>query len=474
MGNAGIRLTLLLLGVLLSAEAGSPGRMDARDMRPPNLILILADDLGYGDLGCFGSREHRTPHLDRMAQEGIRLTGFYSTSGVCTPSRASLMTGCYPRRVNMHEDAEQRWVLFPGSPKGLNPQEVTIAELLKKAGYATAAIGKWHLGDQPEFLPTKQGFDLYFGLPYSNDLGKGNKNYNFPPLPLLRGEKVIEVEPDQAQLTKRYTTEAVRFITDHRDTLFFLFLSHTMPHVPVAASQEFAGKSADGVYGDAIAELDWSVGEIVGTLARLGIDRQTLVLFTSDNGAERRRVKSSGPLAGSKGTTREGGMRVPCIVRWPGRLSAGRVCDELTSTLDLLPTFGRLAGARTPSDRIIDGLNIWPVLVSGARSPREALFYYARDELQAVRAGKWKLHVARKVEFPILEDGAADLPLRLYDLSKDPGEKTNVAGRHPDVVKRLTALLEKARDDLGDGARQGANQRPAGRVERPSFLTPSQ
>ena len=223
MRKTGLRLTLLVIGILLYAEAGSPGRVNARDNRPPNLILILADDMGYGDLGCFGSRDHRTPHLDRMAQEGIRLTSFYSTSGVCSPSRASLMTGCYPRRVNMHEDAEQRWVLFPGSARGLNPQEVTIAEVLKEAGYVTAAIGKWHLGDQPEFLPTKQGFDLYFGLPYSNDLGTGNKNYNFPPLPLLRGEKVIEVEPDQAQLTKRYTAEAVRFITDHRDEHFSSF-----------------------------------------------------------------------------------------------------------------------------------------------------------------------------------------------------------------------------------------------------------
>ena len=435
------------------------------------MILILADDMGYGDLGCFGSQKHRTPHLDRMADEGIRLTSFYSTSGVCTPSRASLMTGCYPRRVSMHQDADQRWVLFPGSATGLNPDEVTIAEVLKQKGYATATIGKWHLGDQPEFLPTRQGFDFYFGLPYSNDLGKGNKNFNFPPLPLMNGEKVIEVEPDQAQLTRRYTAEAIRFIQDHSNERFLLFFSHTMPHVPVAASPQFAGKSANGRYGDAIEEIDWSVGEILKTLQKLGIDGQSMVIFTSDNGPERSRVGSTAPLRGAKGTTREGGMRVPCVVRWPGRIPAGRTSEEVTSALDLLPTLARLAGARAPSDRIIDGLDIWPVLSSDARSPRKAFFYYARDELQAVRAGKWKLHVPRKVQFPVVEDGVTELPLRLYDLSKDPGERTNLSSKYPMIVKRLTALLQGARDDLGDGPRQGANQRPAGRVEHPAFLT---
>ena len=286
------------LGFCCVWRAAVPTEWTRRDDRPPNFILILADDMGYGDLGCFGSQKHRTPHLDRMADEGIRLTSFYSTSGVCTPSRASLMTGCYPRRVSMHQDADQRWVLFPGSATGLNPDEVTIAEVLKQKGYATATIGKWHLGDQPEFLPTRQGFDFYFGLPYSNDLGKGNKNFNFPPLPLMNGEKVIEVEPDQAQLTRRYTAEAIRFIQDHRNERFLLFFSHTMPHVPVAASPQFAGKSANGRYGDAIEEIDWSVGEILKTLQKLGIDGQSMVIFTSDNGPERSRVGSTALLRG--------------------------------------------------------------------------------------------------------------------------------------------------------------------------------
>ncbi|MFB3902373.1 MAG: sulfatase-like hydrolase/transferase [Acidobacteriota bacterium] len=469
-------LSVLLTGLLLFVASTGSTRSTSRgrDPRPPNLIIILADDMGYGDVGCFGATRHRTPHLDRMAAEGIRLTSFYSASGVCSPSRASLMTGCYPRRVNLHQDEEQRWVLFPGSSTGLNPAEVTIAEVLKQAGYATAAIGKWHLGDQPEFLPTRQGFDSYFGLPYSNDMWIGNKRQSFPPLPLLRGETVIEEEPEQALLTKRYTEEAIRFIENHRDRPFFLYLAHTMPHVPVAASPPFAGKSANGAYGDAIEELDWSVGEIMKALMSQGIDEQTLVLFTSDNGAEGSRVKSTGPLRGGKGSTREGGMRVPCIVRWPGRLEAGRVCDELTSTLDLLPTFAKLAGAQLRSDRIIDGVDIWPVLSACAPSPRRALFYYARDQLQAVRAGKWKLHVPRKVEFPVVEDGATELPLRLYDLSQDPAEQTNLADQFPQVVERLQSLLEEAREDLGDGSRQGKNQRPAGRVKTPRFLTRKQ
>jgi len=394
-----------------------------------------------------------------MAAEGVRLTSFYAPSPVCTASRASLLTGCYARRVGMHKDVQNRLVLYPGSPTGLNPEEVTIAEALKPAGYATAIIGKWHLGDQPEFLPTRQGFDYYFGLPYPNNMGVKNPRHKFPPLPVLRGETVIETEPDQAYLTKRYTEEAIAFIEKNRNRPFFLFLAHTMPHDPLAVSPRFAGKSNNGLYGDVIEELDWSVGEILKTVARLKIDDQTLILFTSDNGGDERRPGTNGPLRGGKMSTFEGGLRVPCIIRWPGKLRGGQVCDELTTGLDLMPTFLRLAGVPLPSDRIIDGVDIWPVLSSCAPSPRKVFYYYALGDLQAVRAGKWKLHVSPKAS------------PELYDLVQDVGETTDVASQSPGVVRRLQELLEQAKEDIGDGARQGKNQRAPGLVEQPRFLT---
>jgi len=355
--------------------------------RLPNFIVILADDMGYGDLGCFGSTRNRTPHLDRMAAEGTRFTSFYSTSGVCTPSRASLMTGCYPMRVGMQTNCTGVYVICPNDKKGISAKEKTMAQVLKARGYATGCIGKWHLGDQPEFLPTRHGFDYYYGLPYSNDMG--NRPGDAIPLPLLRNETVIEAPADQDTLTKRYTEEAVSFIRAHQDEPFFLYFPHTMPHNPVHASPAFKGKSGNGPYGDAIEEIDWSAGQLAATLKELGIDERTLVMVTSDNGAIRQ--GSNLPFSGGKATTKEGGMRMPCIMRWPGHVPAGQTCDELCTTMDLLPTLAALAGTRPAAERPIDGKDIWPLMAGekGARSPHAAFYYYYMSQLQAVRSGSY-------------------------------------------------------------------------------------
>jgi arylsulfatase A-like enzyme len=448
----------------LLQSAGSPADK-------PNFIIIFCDDLGYGDLGCFGSKRHRTPNIDRMADEGMRFTSFYVTSGVCTPSRSSLMTGCYPRRVNMHQDSNNLCVLFPVGKKGLNPNEITIAEVLKSRGYATACIGKWHLGDQPQFLPTRQGFDYYYGIPYSNDMGE-RKNSNRPPLPLLQNEKVIEAPADQNTLTKRYTQQVIKFITANKDKPFFVYLPHTMPHNPVHSSDNFRGKSANDGYGDCVEEIDFSTGQILQTLKNLNIDNHTLVVFTSDNGAAERWGGSNLPLSGFKGSTAEGGMREPAVMRWPGKIPAGKTCDELASTLDLMPTLAQLAGTKAPTDRIIDGKNIWPLMTGkrGVKSPHKAFYYYQMDQLQAVRSGKWKLHLPLKMKKRNWGKGIPDAPLNLYNLQADIAETNNVADQHPDVVKHLFALAEKARRDLGDVECEGTGQRPAGLVVTPKPL----
>jgi len=451
--------------------AASPRTYIGGGSRPPNFIIIYCDDLGYGDIGCFGSTKHRTPNLDRMAEEGMRFTSFYVTSGVCTPSRSSLMTGCYPRRVNMHQNDTGLCVLFPVNKKGLNPDEITIADILKKRGYATACIGKWHLGDQPQFLPTRQGFDYYFGIPYSNDMGKG-KNNNRPPLPLLRNEKVIESPAVQDTLTKRYTEEAIKFITANKDKPFFIYLPHTMPHNPVHASEKFRGKSANGIYGDAVEEIDFSTGEILTALKKYDIDKRTLVVFTSDNGASDRFGGGNGPLRGHKGSTWEGGMREPCIIRFPGVVPPSTTCDEIATTMDLLPTFAKLAGTKPPADRIIDGKDITLLMagIKDLKTPHEAFYYYQIDQLQAVRSGKWKLHLKLEAKKRNWGKPIPNSPLQLYNLDADIAEKNNVADENPDVVNRLLALAEKARDDLGDLGREGKNQRPAGWVENPKPL----
>ncbi|MCL4794708.1 MAG: sulfatase [Bryobacteraceae bacterium] len=434
--------------------------------RRPNIVVFFTDDQGYGDLGPFGATGYETPHFDRMAREGVKFTSFYSAAPVCTPSRAALLTGCYPIRVGLGHR-----VLFPYSVTGLDPDEVTIADMLKPLGYATGCIGKWHLGHLPKFLPTEQGFDYYYGVPYSNDMGGSNYqqiSFKAPPLPVMRNKEIIERAPAQASLTGRFTEEAVRFIRQHASEPFFLYVPHCMPHTPLDASEAFKGKSAHGLYGDVIRELDWSMGEILGALRSQGIDDNTMVLFTSDNGPVvweglRRgyRSGSAGPLRGAKNSTWEGGMRVPFLARWPGRIAPGRVCDELATTMDVLPTVAQLTGAQPPRDRIIDGRSIVPLLTgeSGARTPHDRFYYYRDDRLEAVRSGDWKLHV-HKPDWP------AQSPPQLYNLRSDIGETTDLAAGQPAAVQRLQAFAAEAREDLGDAAirKVGRNVRPIGRI----------
>ncbi len=450
---------LAALGLLAATAAGA-GPADAR---PPNFIVIFCDDLGYGDLGCYGSTKNRTPHIDALAGRGIRFTDFYSSSPVCTPSRASLMTGCYPRRVGMHEDATGHWVLIPRSRRGLDPAEVTLPEALKARGYATACIGKWHLGDQPGHLPTRHGFDHYYGIPYPNDMQSGRRGD--PPLPLVEGERVVEAPADQSTLTKRYTQQAVEFIVGNRAAPFFLYLPHTFPHLPLFASPDFHGGSANGRYGDSVEEIDWSTGQIFSCLEEHGLSENTLVIFTSDNGSNGRNGGSNAPLSGGKGSTMEGGMRVPMIACWPGRIAAGSTCRELATTMDLLPTFCRLAGAPLPG-RKIDGHDIAPLLFgeAGAKSPHEALYYYRRRQLQAVRQGDWKYHLELERTYPSwssVEKTGKGRPGKLVNLRDDPAEEADLSGANPEVLERMRELAARAAAELGDGAARGAGQREA-------------
>ena len=430
--------------------------------KPPNFVVIFCDDLGYADLGCFGAKQIKTPNIDRMAAEGMRLTSFYSTCSVCSPSRSSLLTGCYPRRVNMHVNHRNLCVLFPADRKGLNPEETTIAETLKAKDYATICVGKWHVGDHPNFLPHKQGFDSYFGIPYSNDM-----NRKEVPLPLLRNERVIESPVDQPMLTPRYTKEVVNFIYKNKDKPFLVYLPHTFPHVPLFASSRFKGKSERGRYGDTIEEIDWSTGEILKALKDTGVDENTLVLFTSDNGSQQK--GSNYPLRGRKGQTWEGGQRVPCVVRWPGKIPEGSESSEIVSTLDLLPTFAKLAGVPLP-EKTIDGHDASNILLGEkkAKSKHEAFYYYQMDQLQCVRSGKWKLHLALDAKKRNWGKPEGKTPQQLYDLDADVGETKNVSVDHPEVVKRLLALAEKARMELGDTNKSGKGQREAGLVKKAS------
>ena len=456
---------------LISVLAFSGLTVMAQAAEKPNVIIVLIDDFGYGDLGCYGSTKHRTPHIDQMAREGIRLTDFYVGSSVSTPSRAALLTGCYPRRVSMHVNADPkplmsvgRQVLFPASHKGLNPSEVTIAELLKGQGYATACIGKWHLGDQLPFLPTRQGFDYYYGIPYSNDMDRP-----YCPLPLMEQEEVIVTPVNQDSLTIRYTNKTVEFIKAHKDTPFFIYLCHNMTHDPLAASPAFKGKSKNGLYGDATEELDWSMGVLFETLKQCGLDENTLVIFTSDNGAQERFGGTNRPLRGEKGTTYEGGFRVPCIMRWPARIPASQENDELVTSMDLLPTLASYCGYEIPKDRIIDGHDVTDILEGQSiASPTEVFYYYQKQQLQAVRWRNWKYHLPlqERIKGPHLPDTEVG-EARLYDLDSDLSETENVIDRHPEVVRQMNKLIEEVRSDMGDWGYEGRNQRPAGVIDEP-------
>jgi arylsulfatase A-like enzyme len=460
---------LRTLGLGTSALALGSWKFGEIPQRTPNIVIILTDDQGYGDVGKFGALGFTTPNLDRMASEGVMFTDFYVSEAVCSASRAALLTGCYSERVGIHG------ALMPGSPIGLNPEEETIADVLKKRGYATGIFGKWHLGNYVEFLPLQQGFDEYFGLPYSNDMwpvdydghpiDAGRKS-RYPPLPLIEGnEKYAEIRTleDQSTLTTRYTERAVRFIERNATRPFFLYVPHSMPHVPLGVSAKFRGKSRQGMYGDVIMEIDWSVGEILTAISKAGLDNDTLVIFVSDNGPWLifgNHAGSAGPLREGKGTMWDGGARVPCIMRWPGHTAPGTVCRNLATTIDILPTIAAVCGAALPEKRI-DGVNILPLLEGEKNAnPRDHFFFYYDGELQAVREGRWKLHFPHAyVSMEGVTPGRDGHPgvygkgrtdFALYDLETDIGERIDVFAEHPDIVAHLKALGNEARQDLGD------------------------
>ena len=431
----------------------------ARAIERPNVVLVFADDLGYGDLGSYGHPNIRTPRLDRMAAEGIKLTSFYAAAPVCTPSRAALMTGRYPIRFGLSGN------LGPGSESGLPAEERTLAEALESRGYRTAAIGKWHLGSVPGYFPTDHGFDEYFGLPYSNDMIPPWVDTE-RPLHLYRNSTPTDEQPvEQSTLTRRYTEEAVRFIRASKDGPFFVYLPHSMPHLPVSASEGFAGQSQGGRYADVVEELDWSMGRILDVLREEGLEERTLVIFTSDNGpwrnmpprmyetdpVERWDAGTTGALRGAKGTTWEGGLRVPAIVRWPGRIPSGQVTAEMATTMDLHATILGRAGVAAPP-RPLDGRDIWPLLADGAGSPHEHFYYFMEDRLEAVRDGTWKLRVASIAEDYVSQElltGDEPVETRLFDLRSDPYERFDVAERHPEVVARLRARLVRFARETG-------------------------
>lgn len=487
---------LLLLGSFLFAATSIGRSVCAADL--PNIVLILTDDQGYGDVGCLGAKDFKTPHMDSLANDGIKLTSFYVSQPVCTASRASLLTGCYANRVGF------AGALNPTSLNGIHERELLLSEMLKEKGYATALFGKWHLGYPSRFNPLRHGFDEYFGLPFSND---NSNQYHpiirtFPPLPLFDGDEIVARDPDQSKFTKQFTERALSFIDRNAKRPFFLYVPHVMPHVPIFASEDFQGSSGSGLFGDVIQELDWSVGQILARLEKHNIEDNTLVIFASDNGpwlSYGEHAGSSGPLRGGKLTTFEGGVRVPCFMRWPGKISAGSESSELVTSMDLLPTIAKLVGCELPTHKI-DGKDVWPVLsgVPDATSPHETFFYYAGADLHAVRSGDWKLHFPHPFLEVAGEPGKGGKPanfenltpdaitesglqgiasrhgyrikhteLELYNLRDDISESVNVADKHPEVVKRLEKLANVMRDDLGDKLRNmpAKNVRLTGKVD---------
>jgi len=456
----------------------------------PNVVLIFMDDLGYGDLSCYGATGYKTPNLDKQASQGIRFTNFVSAQAVCCASRAGILTGCYPNRVGISG------ALMPDSKIGLNPEEETIAEVLKKRNYKTAAIGKWHLGHQREFLPLQQGFDEYLGLPYSNDMWPvyfdGTRNIspaysrklNYPELPLIRNnDKIRELKTldDLAELTTIYTENASDFIKRNKSNPFFLYLAHSMTHVPLAVSAKFKGKSEQGIFGDVMMEIDWSVGEIMKVLKDNGLEDNTLVIFTSDNGPWLNfgnHAGSTGGLREGKGNSFEGGQREPCIIKWPGHIEAATICNKLASTIDILPTLAAITNSPLPEKKI-DGVNILPLMLGDENAdPRETfLYYYRKNSLEAIRKGNWKLVFAHPGRtyigfkpgvdgFPGSTNENFDFEEGLYDLRRDPGERYNVKEYYPEIVAELKKLADEARIDLGDDIQniKGQNRREPGRI----------
>ena len=474
--------TLLLLLISIAGQA-------QQKPTTPNIVLIFMDDMGYGDLSCYGALNINTPNIDQLASEGIRFTNFLSSQAVCSASRASIMTGCYANRVGISG------ALFPGSKVGLASDEMTMAELLKQKNYATAIYGKWHLGDAKQFLPLQQGFDEYLGIPYSNDMwpvtydGKpadsSSSKSKVPQLPLIKNnDKWMEIRTleDQSTLTERYTTAAEAFIKKNKNKPFFLYLPHSMPHVPINASPAFRGKSKQGLYGDVIQEIDASVGRILKTIKENGLDNNTLVIFTSDNGPwinYGNHAGSTGGLREGKGTSFEGGQRVPGIIRWKGTIQPNIVSNQLASTIDLFPTIAAITKASLPNKKI-DGVSILPILQGDKNAtPRKTfLYYYRKNSLEAVRIDNWKLvfaHPSRSYlnqlpgmnGYPGKAPEDVAMPLALYDLRRDPAENYDIKDMHPDIVKKLQALAEEARADLGDDIqkRTGANNRAVGKIE---------
>ena len=441
----------------------------------PNYVVIFLDDMGNGDLSCTGSRGYKTPNIDKMANDGIRFTNFYVAQAVSGASRAGLMTGCYPNRIGLSGAPP------PNSPVGISDKEETMAEVLKKVGYTNAIFGKWHLGDAKKFLPKQHGFDEYFGIPYSNDMWPFHPFMKtYPDLPLIEGDSVIELNSDQSQFTRRFTERAVNFINKNKRNPFFLYLAHPMPHVPLSASEKFKGKSEQGLYGDVMMELDWSVGEILATLKKNGIDKNTLVIFTSDNGpwvSYGNHAGSTGGLREGKGTMWEGGARVPCIMQWKGVIAPGQICNKLVSTIDFLPTFAHVSKAALPVNQI-DGVSILPLLKGDENAnPRSHFVYYYDDNsLRAVTDGRYKLVFPHKfrtyLNYEPGRDGSegrvseGSTELCLYDLSCDPGESHDVKALYPEIISKLQKLADNSRADLGDDLLNipGVNRRPAGKL----------
>ncbi|MEO0571341.1 MAG: sulfatase [Bacteroidota bacterium] len=470
---------IIVLGILSLFICCRKNKKIVSSKRPPNVIIIFTDDQGYADVGVFGSKDIATPHLDQMAADGLKLNNFYAAQPVCSASRAALLTGCYPNRIGIHN------AFMPNSKIGLHPDETTLAELLKKNGYATGIFGKWHLGDASPFLPLHHGFDEWFGIPYSNDMWPNHPEqgtlFNFDPLPLYHNEKVIDTLWDQSELTREITRRSIDFVKKNKDHPFFLYVPHPQPHVPLYVSNFFKGKSKKGLYGDVIMELDWSVGEILKELKTQGLENNTLVIFTSDNGpwlSYGNHAGSAGPLREGKGTTWEGGQREPFIIKYPDSLEAGKVIDAPIMAIDLLPTIADMINI-APPEKHIDGKSAWQLLKGASdSSPQEAYFFYYRvNELHAVRYGKWKLYFPHRYRtMENQENGKDGLPgkytyhnileIELYDLEKDISETSNVAAQYPDIVEKIKKLADKKRTELGDAlyAAKGIETRLPGKI----------